>query len=47
MKEFLNIMSLVNQIIKIKKLRKKTHLILKKRAKYNKKWCKTDLEFVV
>lgn len=35
-------MSLVNQTIKIKEIGKKTHFILKNRAKYSKKWCKTD-----
>ena len=30
------------------KLKKKAHFIVKKkRRKYNKKWCKTDLKFVI
>ena len=30
-----------------KKYKKKTHFILKKSAKYNKEWCKTDIKLVV
>ena len=44
-KRLLNVMSLVNQIIKIKKIEKENSLYSeKKRHKYNKKWCKTDLK---
>ena len=44
----LNVMSLVNQIIKIKKIEKENSLYSeKKRARYNKKWSKIDLKFVV
>ena len=36
-----------NQIMKIKKIEKENSLYsIKKHAKYNKKWCKTDLKFV-
>ena len=47
-KGLLNVMSLVNQIIKIKKNEKENSLYSeKKRARYIKKWSKTDLKFVV
>ena len=48
-KGLLNIISLVNQIMKTKKKRKKPSFYSekRKRSKYNKKWCKTDLKFVV
>ena len=40
-------MSLVSQIMKIKKIEKKTSFNTEKeRYKYNEKWCKTDLKFV-
>ena len=44
-KRLLNVTSLVNQITKIKI--EKENSLYSKRAKYNKKWCKTDLKFVV
>ena len=45
-KGLLNVMSFVNQILKIKKIEKENSLYSekKKRHKYNKKWCKTDLK---
>ena len=47
-KGLLNVMSLVSQIIKIKKTEKENSLYSeKKRARYIKKWSKTDLKFVV
>ena len=43
-KGLLNVMSLVNQIIKIKKIEKENSLYSeKKRARYIKKWSKRDL----
>ena len=47
-KGLLNVMSFVNQIIKIKKIEKENSLYSeKKRARYIKKWNKTDLKLVV
>ena len=47
-KGLLNVMSLVNKIIKINKIKKENSFYFeKKRAKYNKKWCKASLKFVV
>ena len=47
-KGLLNVMSLVYQIMKVKKIEKENSLYsVKKRHKYNKKWCKTNLKFVV
>ena len=42
-KGLLNVMVLVNRIMKIKQIEKENSLYSeKKRANYNKKWCKTD-----
>ena len=48
-KGLLNVMSLVNQIIKKKKKIEKENSLYseKKSARYIKKWSKTDLKFVV
>ena len=47
-KGLLNVMSLVNQIMKIKKIEKENSFYSeKKRVKYDKRWCKRDLKFVV
>ena len=47
-KGFSSVMSLVVQMMKIKKIEKEKLLHSeKKRTKYNKDWRKTDLEFVV
>ena len=47
-KGLLNVMSLLNQIMNRKKIGKENSLYSeKKRHKYNKKRCKTDLKFVV
>ena len=47
-KGFLSVISLVNQIMKVKKIKKENSpWSEKKHANYNKKWCKTNLKFII